>query len=598
MFQNFAESATPEQGPARLAALRALMAREGFQGFFVPRFDAHQGEDVAPRDRRLAWLSGFTGSAGFAIVLEKAAGVFIDGRYRTQVKLQVDLDHFTPVPWPETGAAEWLLQEGAQGRIGYDPWLHSDEQMSEIEEKLKDSGISLCPCSNFIDTLWEDQPPPPCGPARVHPLELAGETSAAKRARLGGELTSAGQKAALITLPDSLAWLLNIRGSDIERTPVVHGFAILHADGRLALFTAPEKFTPDLLAHLGPEVSLAPPAAFLPALAALEGPVRIDRATAPILLSQHLRAAGVAVEWGDDPCRLPKACKNAAEIEGMRAAHLRDAAAMVEFLADFSPRLGRENLTEIDIVKALEERRRATNALEDISFESIVGTGPHGAIMHYRVTEKSNRAITPNSLLLIDSGAQYFDGTTDITRTLAVGDPGEEVRRICTFVLRGLIALSRARFAEGRAGRDLDALARMPLWQEGLDYNHGTGHGVGAALSVHEGPARINANSTVPLREGMILSNEPGYYREGAFGVRQENLIVVTRAPEKGEDRPQFVFETLTQVPFDRKLILAELLSAEERAWLNAYHAALPGLLKGRLSPKAEAWLAEACAPI
>ena len=439
------------------------------------------------------------------------------------------------------------------------------------------------------------------GRAFAHPDALAGEPAAAKRARLAEGLVKAGERAAVLTLPDSLCWLLNIRGADVPRNPILHGHAILHDDGRVTLFAAAEKFDEATRAHLGPEVTLRPVAAFVPALRTLQGPVRVDKGTAPLAVSMELEEAGIAVAWGDDPCRLPKACKNPGEIAGMRAAHLRDGAAVVEFLCWLDDRLPQGGMTEIDVVTALEGYRRATNALHEISFDTICGAGPNGAIMHYRVTDESNRAVEANSLLLVDSGGQYLDGTTDITRTMAVGDPGDYARACYTRVLQGTIAISRVRWPKGLTGRDLDPLARAALWMAGQDFNHGTGHGVGAFLSVHEGPQRISRVSEVPLEVGMILSNEPGYYREGEFGIRLENLIVVEPAPHlQGGDseREQLRFETLTFVPFDRRLIVTDMLAPGEREWLNAYHAEVLEKLGPRLSPAALDWCRAACAPI
>ncbi|MEZ5796546.1 MAG: aminopeptidase P family protein [Paracoccaceae bacterium] len=597
MFQTFDSHASPEQGPPRLASLRASLREAGKAGFLVPRADVHQGEYVAARDERLQWLSGFTGSAGFCIVLPEVAGVFIDGRYRTQVKSQVDLAHFTPVPWPEVKPGPWILEHLAEGEIAYDPWLHTKDEIERLRTALEGSRVSLCPTVNFVDGIWPDQPAPPLGRAFVHPDDLAGETSQAKRDRLAEGLRARGQAAAVITLPDALGWLLNRRGAEGPRNPVLHGFAILYDDGRVTLFVAPEKIDDATRAHLGAGVSLRPPAAFVPALHTLQGRVRVDRATAPVAVSRELEEAGVEVAWDDDPCRLPKARKNAAEIAGMREAHLRDGAAMVEFLC-WLDRQPSADLTEIGVVTALEGFRRATNALHDISFDTISGSGPNGAIMHYRVTEDSNRQIRQDELLLVDSGAQYLDGTTDITRTMAIGDPGDEARACYTRVLQGLIAISRVRWPVGLTGRDLDPLARFPLWVEGQDFDHGTGHGVGAFLSVHEGPQRLSRISEVPLEPGMILSNEPGYYREGAFGIRLENLIVVQEAPPAGDNRAQLSFETLTYVPFDRRLILPAALSPAERAWLDRYHAQVLALLSPRLSPQALDWATAACAPI
>ena len=600
MFQTFETAADPSAGPGRLAALRARLAQEGFSGMMVPRADAHQGEYVAEHDQRLAWLTGFTGSAGFCVVLPDIAGVFVDGRYRTQVKAQVDLAAFTPVPWPETKPGPWIAAHlPGGGRVAFDPWLHTVKEIADIEAALDGTGVTLAPAANAVDSIWTDQPPPPLGRVSVQPAVFAGEETAARRARIGAVLADAGQAAAVLTLPDSISWLLNIRGSDVPRNPVVQAFAILYRDGRVDLFVDDAKLSPEVCANLGAEVRVFAPAGFAPALARLSGPVRVDRATAPVAVSQALQAAGVAVAWDADPCLLPKARKNAAEIAATSEAHLRDGAAMVEFLAWFDREAPKGGLTEITVVKALEGFRRATNALRDISFDTICGAGPNGAIMHYRVTEATDRPIRAGELVVVDSGAQYIDGTTDITRTVAVGDPGAEARESFTRVLQGMIAISRLRWPVGLAGSHLDALARYPLWLAGQDYDHGTGHGVGVHLCVHEGPARLSRISDVPLEPGMILSNEPGYYREGAFGIRIENLVLVEEAPPLIDpQRKWLTFRTLTFVPIDRRLIVAAMLSAGERDWLNAYHAEVRDRIGPRVSAEARDWMLALTQPI
>lgn len=602
MFQDFESHAAPEQGPPRLARLRLRLREAGLQGFIVPRTDAHQGEYVAPCDERLQWLTGFTGSAGFCIVLPDIAGLFVDGRYRVQVRSQVDQAAFTPVPWPETRPGPWIAEHLAAGQVGYDPWLHTAEEIMRLEAALAASGVTLCRTANLVDMIWQDRPAPPQAPAFEQPERFTGRSAAQKRADLGEVLRAAGQKAAIITLPDSLCWLLNIRGGDIARNPVMQGFAIAHADGRVDVFATESKFDAGLRTALGPEVSIHSPARFPAMLGGLTGPVRVDRGSAPLAISQALEAAaGIAVEWGDDPCRLPKACKTPQEITGVRQAHLRDGAAMVEFLAWLDREAPGGKLTEIAVVQALEAFRRDTNQLRDISFDTICGAGAHGAIVHYRVTRQTDREVRTGELLLVDSGGQYVDGTTDITRTIAIGPAGAEEADCYTRVLQGMIAISRIRWPQGLAGRDLDALARAPLWQTGRDYDHGTGHGVGAFLSVHEGPQRLSRVSEVALEPGMILSNEPGYYREDAFGIRIENLIVVTEAPAlPGGDahRRQLCFETLTFVPLDRRLIRVDLLSAGERAWVDGYHAETRAKLEDRVSAGAAGWLRAATAPL
>ncbi|WP_297341309.1 aminopeptidase P family protein [Pseudophaeobacter sp.] len=596
MFQSFDVTARPEQGPPRLLALRAELAQEGLNGFLVPRADAHQGEYVAPRDERLSWLTGFTGSAGFCAVLANTAGVFIDGRYRTQVKRQV-ADLFTPVPWPEVGLGSWLKEQLPQGgKIGFDPWLHATAQITALSQELQGTGIALVQCDNLIDRIWQDQPEPPMMPVQPHPLDYAGEAAAQKCERLAQGLSQAGHQAALITLPDSIMWLLNIRGADIARNPVAHGFAILHSDARVDLFMASEKLQ-QLSDHLPSSVTSHPPSAFLQAVETLTGPIAVDCASLPQIVADRL--GDQLVDTGD-PCALPKARKNAAEIAGSAAAHLRDGAAVVELLSwlDAQP-VG--SLTEIDVAQRLEELRRRDPALRDISFETISGTGENGAVMHYRVTEESNSRLQAGQLLVLDSGGQYLDGTTDITRTIAIGTPGAEECAAFTRVLQGMIAMSRLRWPKGLAGRDIEAVGRMPLWLAGQDFNHGLGHGVGAYLSVHEGPQRLSRVSTVPLEPGMILSNEPGYYREGAFGIRIENLLVVEQAPAlatSDPDRDMLCWRGLTYAPIDRRLILRNMLTSVERDWLNAYHSETAAKLRPYVSVAAQSWLDDVTKPI
>ncbi|SEO34222.1 Xaa-Pro aminopeptidase [Salinihabitans flavidus] len=599
MLQEFDATSRPEQGPPRLAALREAMARAGLDGYLVPRADAYQGEYVAPRDDRLAWLTGFTGSAGFCVVLRDLAGVFVDGRYRVQVKDQVDTGHFTPVDWPETRPGPWLREHLARGRIGFDPWLHTVGEIDKLTAALEGAGITLVPAGNLVDAIWTDQPGPPMAPVRAHPDDLAGASHADKRANLAETLRAAGQRAAVITLPDSLCWLLNIRGGDIPRNPVAHGFAVLHDDGRVDLFMAGDKLG-GLDDHLGPEVRPQPPERFLAALAGLSGPVRLDRDSAPVAVAEALRTAEVEITWGGDPCALPKARKTGAEITATREAHLRDGAAVCAFLHWFDEWAG-TGITEIDVVTELENCRRATGALLDISFDTIAGSGPHGAVIHYRVTHDTDRTLTEGDLLVLDSGGQYRDGTTDITRTLPVGTPGEAERAAFTRVLKGMIAVSRLRWPQGLAGQHLESIGRVPLWQAGQDFDHGLGHGVGAYLCVHEGPQRLSRLSDVPLEPGMILSNEPGYYREGAFGIRIENLVVVEEAPPlPGGDahRAMLRFSTLTYAPIDRRLIVAEMLTGEERAWIDAYHATCREKIGPRLDKAAQLWLDRATAPL
>ena len=592
MFQTFESATFPEQGPPRLARLRGWMQQQKLNGFIVPRADRHQGEYVAPCDERLSWLTGFTGSAGFACILDSSAGIFVDGRYRLQVFEQV-AEEFMPVHWPETTLHEWLVGHAAPGAIiGFDPWLHTVEQIETLRIGLEGSGISLVACSNGVDTIWTDRPAPPNAPAWAHPPHLCGDAAEDKTRRLGAAIAAQAAQTAVITLPDSLCWLLNLRGSDVPRTPIVHCFGLLSANGEVTLFGDEVKFADVVLPET---VTLAPWDAFTRCLTDLTDTVLIEPACLPQAAFDALSAGHAQILRGLDPCSLPKACKTRTELDGCRAAHLRDGAAMARFLAWFET-ADTSGLSEIDIVTQLESCRAATNLLHDISFDTISGSGPHGAVVHYRVTEKSNRPLDPDSLLLVDSGAQYQDGTTDITRTLPIGNPSLEMRQAFTRVLKGMIAISRLRFPKGLAGRDIDAIARVPLWAAGQDYDHGTGHGVGSFLSVHEGPQRLSRAGNVPLQQGMILSNEPGYYRPGAFGIRIENLITVIEAEplSGGDDRAMLAFETLTYAPIDLRLVEATLLTDDEKNWLNAYHQEIYAKLAPLIEPETAHWLAGA----
>ncbi|NAZ35386.1 aminopeptidase P family protein [Rubellimicrobium sp. CFH 75288] len=599
-LQSFAETADPSRGPARLAALRERMASDGLDAVLIPRADRFGGEYVAPCDERLAWLTGFTGSAGSCAVTAAEAALFVDGRYRLQARAQVAPD-FAPVDWPATRPADWLLARLPEGGVvGFDPWLHPVEEVEGLRTRLAARSIRLLAVPNPVDALWQDRPAPPSAPFFPFPEAIAGEASGSKRDRLAAALREAGEKAAILTQPDSVAWLLNIRGGDVPRNPVPHAFAILHDDGTCDLFAAPPKADP-VREALGPAVRHHPEDAFTPALGALAGPVRLDPRATPFAVLSALEGAGVAVARGTDPCLLPKARKNPAEIAATAEAHHRDGAAMARFLHWLDREAPGGGLTEIAVVRALEGFRRDTGALRDISFETIAGAGAHGAIVHYRVTEATDAPVRPGELLLVDSGGQYLDGTTDITRTVAVGEPPAGAPEAFTRVLQGLVAISRARFPRGVAGQHLDALARYPLWLAGQDYDHGTGHGVGLYLSVHEGPQRLSRLSDVPLEPGMILSNEPGHYREGAWGIRLENLVVVEEAsplPGGDEGRDWLGFRTLTWAPFDRRLIRPALLSGPERDWVDAYHRAVLERIAPLVPEEVRAWLGAACAPL
>lgn len=593
---------TPELLAARsvrLARLRATLIAAGLDGFLVPRADEHLGEYVPPSAERLAWLSGFTGSAGLAVVLRDRAVLFTDGRYTLQAEAETDPELWTHRHIQEDQPAAWLGKTAPGARIGYDPMLMSESSV----EQFNDAGLTMVALpANPIDALWNDRPAPPLGPCRIHPLSFAGEESAAKRTRLGRTLIAAGEDAAVLADPASINWLLNLRGMDLEFTPVALGFAILFAGGTIELFMSEEKLSDRIRAWLGSDVTVAPPATLETALARLKGRrVRIDRAETPAWFGATLRAAGAVVTAGPDPCLLPKACKNAVEQEGARAAHRRDAIAVTRFLAWLSRAGATGSETECSAAERLLSFRRELPTFAGESFPAISSAAEHGAIIHYRATAESDRPIRANEPYLIDSGAQFPDGTTDITRTVWTGPdapPGELIERF-TRVLAGHIALATLCFPQGVAGAHLDTVARRALWDVGLDYDHGTGHGVGSFLSVHEGPARISRHAQpVALQPGMILSDEPGFYLRGAYGIRLENLLLVQPSAVGGTGKGFLEFETLTLAPFARRLIEPELLGAEARAWVDAYHARVLAVVGPELDAEDRAWLEREAAPL
>ena len=602
MFQSFDTTSAIDAVPDRLSLLRDQLRKLDLDGFLVPRGDEHRGEYVAPSSERLAWATGFTGSAGFAAITTNRAALFVDGRYTVQARVQTPGQLFEYLSIPGNTAADWLIKALGQsgGTVGYDPWLHSIAEIERTTEQLSQHGIRLKAVTrNPIDLTWgKDRPAPPLEPVIVQPVSLAGESAEDKIKRLQHELVEAGQNAAVLTAPDSICWLLNIRGSDVAHNPVVLCFAILPAKGKVELFIAPEKLHDEARAHLKASVKLLPPGdlkARLKSLKEAGKTVRVHRETCPVWIGRQLGGSRT-ISDGSDPCLLPKAIKNKVEIRGMRSAHKRDAVAMCQFLAWLDKEASKGSVDEIAAAQKLEGFRAKTKKLKEISFDTISGSGPNGAIVHYRVTNETNRKLGKSELYLVDSGAQYSDGTTDITRTVAVGKPTDEMRDRFTRVLKGHIGLATALFPEGTRGVDLDPFARRALWDAGLDFDHGTGHGVGSYLSVHEGPQSISKRSMVQLKPGMIISNEPGFYKEGAFGIRIENLVLVQPAKKPaGGDRPMMSFETLTFAPIDRKLVDAKLLTDAERDWLNAYHAKVQADVGPRLDAEDRAWLADAC---
>lgn len=602
-FQFFDDTTTPSQGPAHIAKLRTELTRRGFDGFIVPRADEHQGEYVPKSAERLAWLTGFTGSAGTAVVLQNKAALVVDGRYTVQAAEQVDTSVITPVPLAETSAEDWIaanLPEG--GTLAYDPWLHTSDSLKRLEKAVKRAGGQLAPVDiNLVDVVWIDRPAPPQAPVRPHPLEYAGEAATAKLDRIRHAMAEAKLDALVISDPHNLAWAFNLRGGDVGHTPLPLGYAVVPKEGRASLFFDPAKVTNEAGAAVGDLADFAPIGTFQGALDALGhkgGKVRIDSATGAVALIRRIEAAGGTVDVGADPIALMKAVKNEAEVAGSRAAHLRDGVAMARFLAWLDREAPAGSLTEIDAVEALEAFRVETGALRNISFPSISGAGPNAALPHYRVTASSNRRIEPGQIFLIDSGAQYEDGTTDITRTIIVGESTAEMKDRFTRVLQGHIAIAQAVFPKGTTGAQIDAFARKPLWDAGLDFDHGTGHGIGSYLSVHEGPQRIAKTGHTPLEIGMMLSNEPGFYKPGAFGIRIENLILVEPRQIAGADREMRGFETLTFTPIDLRLVEPAILTAAELAWLNTYHASVREKIGPHLDAETHAWLDDATRPI
>jgi len=603
MRQSFDVRGGPQNGRAHLPLLRAALADQRLDGFYIPHEDEYQNEYLPDANERLAWTTGFTGSAGSAIVLLDRAVVFVDGRYTVQARDQLDGDLFEIADLPDPGPFGWLSQQSIKGmRIGYDPRLMSPNALAELEKSGKKSGATIvATLDNPIDLAWEDRPGQPTAPIVVHPLDRAGTSHADKRSEIAEALQSDGAAATVITSPASLAWLFNIRGGDVACSPLPLGRAILRSDGSAQLFTNPGKVDDDLRAHLGNDVSVQPLEALPGALSELSGEsVSLDPDVASAWFFETLSAAGANILRQRDPVALPKARKNSAEIAGTEAAHARDGVAVTRFLYWLATEAQSGDVTEIDAAIQLEAFRDDLEGLKDLSFETISGAGPNGALPHYRVSSASNRQLERGTLYLVDSGGQYLDGTTDITRTVAIGAPSEDMKRHYTLVLKGHIALASVRFPNGTTGTHLDTLARHPLWQAGLDYDHGTGHGVGVYLGVHEGPQRIaKAWNSVPLQPGMIVSNEPGFYREGAYGIRIENLQYVTEACEiDGGDRPMLGFENLTWAPLARELIEVSLLSPDEHAWVDDYHAKVLDIIGPQVNGEVKAWLEAACAPL
>jgi len=602
-FQTFEE---PEGGvalTARLSAFREELLRRQLTGFVIPRADSQQNEYVPPSDERLAWLTGFTGSAGMAVVLINRAAVFVDGRYTIQAAKQVDTAAWTIESLIEPPPESWISGHLNTGdRLGFDPWLHTSAAAERLAKACEKAGAELVAVdSNPVDSVWTERPAPPLGPVKIHPLQFAGESESDKLERIRGEIARLNVNALVLSDSHAVAWTFNIRGADVAHTPLPLSYALVPKDGRATIFIDHRKLSNSVRDHLEKNATVEEPDALVPRLTDLAragAAIGLDSVTAADALSRLIKAEGGKPVRLTDPVAMLKAIKNKPEIEGTHAAHKRDGAALARFLAWVDREAPSGKLTEIDAVEALETFRRETGALKDVSFPTISGTGPNGAIVHYRVTRKSNRRIAPGDLLLIDSGAQYEDGTTDVTRTIAIGEPTDEMRDRFTRVLRGHIAIARAVFPDGISGAQIDSFARQFLWHAGIDFDHGTGHGVGSYLSVHEGPARISKLGTTALKRGMILSNEPGYYKTDAFGIRIENLELVVEKKIEGAEKPMNGFATLTLAPIDRRLINANRISKQELAWINAYHARVREEIGPLVDEATKVWLEAATEPL
>ena len=588
----------------RLAALREQLKADRLDGFVVPLTDEHMSEYVGSYAQRLQWLTGFEGSAGSAVVLPEEAAIFVDGRYTLQVRQQVSADQWSYQSVPETSITDWLKEHAPQGaRIGYDPWLHSRDWVTKASDALAARGAELVAVKrNPIDAVWGDRPEASKARLIVHPDRYAGKSAAEKRTEIADWLTGQKADAAVLSALDSIAWAFNVRGADVARTPVALAYAVVHADGTADLFVAGEKVDGEVRQHLGNGVRLHERADFEPALRELSGKtVAVDPERGVAAIFEALDNAGAKILAVRDPTILPKALKNPAEIAGHKAAQERDGAAISRFLKWVEEEAPKGEVDELTASDRLEALRKENAELRDLSFDTISGAGPNGAIVHYRSSEKTNRKLEPGTLYLVDSGGQYVDGTTDITRTVPIGEPTDEMRDRFTRVLKGHIAVATALFPKGTRGSQLDSFARRPLWEAGLDYAHGTGHGVGSFLSVHEGPQRIapagsgQAGGDEPLRSGMILSNEPGYYKSGEYGIRIENLVLVVDKQVDGAEKSMLGFDTLTFAPIDRRLIVRQMLSETELAWLNAYHAEVLAKIGPRLTGDDLAWLEAAC---
>jgi Xaa-Pro aminopeptidase len=592
------------EAAGRLSALRAALKASSLNGFIVPKGDEFQNEYVPAYADRLGWLTGFTGSAGHAVILEDKAALIVDSRYTLQAKTEVSEGLYAVELFPKTKVSAWLGANAPKGAaIGYDPALFTLAGLKPLQEEAKQKGFKLRPCKrNPVDGIWKDRPAAQHAPIFIHEERFAGESAVSKLARVQKAIQEKEAAGLFVCAPESVAWLFNIRGHDVLHTPLPLVRAYVPVTGKPALFTAPGHITPEnkkAIGKLAAVADLASLAGALPGLIVPGAKVLIDTARTTLTIESALRACKARPAGASDPCMLFKAKKNATELQGARNAHLRDGAALCRFLAWLDEETPSGKVDELAASDRLEEFRRETGEFQDVSFDTISGAGSNGAIVHYRATPETNKKLKPGTLYLIDSGAQYPDGTTDVTRTVAIGEPTGKMRRHYTLVLKGHIGIAAARFPAATRGVDIDGFARRALWASGLDYGHGTGHGIGSFLSVHEGPQSISRHGMVALEPGMIVSNEPGYYREGHYGIRLENLCVVMEPQAiDGGETPMLGFETLTLAPFDPRLIVPELLTAEELEWLNAYHARVRKELSPQLKGSARKWLKAATAQL
>ena len=593
-FQSFEDSSDREETPFRLSMVQAELKKNSLSGYLVPRSDIHQGEYVSACDERLSWLTGFTGSAGICIVGNDRAGVFVDGRYSIQAKKQTK-SPFEVIQWNKKSFLQWIEKNIVKGEIGFDPWLHSHKEIVALSEAFADTDIGFVPSDNLIDKVWLTRPLKVSKETMSYPVKLAGLSAKDKCKQIAENIKLKEADSAVITLPDSIAWLLNLRGNDVIHNPIFHAFLIINDKGKIKLFCENENIS-NSISGLESFVKVSSVKSFKTALTKLNGSVLVDETTVSFAAVKILQSNGCKLIMGEDPIILPKACKNHVELKHVRMCHKRDAVHMCEFLSWVDSQSENE-FDEIDAVIELENIRRKDENLKEISFDTIAASGPNAALPHYRVNYSSNRTIKKGDVLLVDSGGQYLDGTTDITRTIAIGVQSKEVKNAFTRVLKGLIAISKLKFPSGTSGRDIDAFARAPLWQIGQDYAHGTGHGVGHYLSVHEGPQRISKFSDVEFKEGMIVSNEPGFYKEGKFGIRIENLILVKNSELKA-DNSFLEFETLTFVPIDRRLISMSLLDNYELEWINNYHSQCWRRAKDLVTAPTKAWLKTMTRPL